>query len=646
MKIFTLLPSILTVVVLSLASASAQVVLPTGRVGSAYSAQVATVPDAPADTLYTAEGLPSGLSLAANTGVVSGTPQTAGTYTIKLKLVSSVSTDLFDVSLVIDAASGTPTITSPTSAASAVGANFAYQASATNSPTSFNLSPVPAGLSLDASLGKLSGVPTQAASYALGLSANNAFGTGPLETLMFSVDASTGAPTINESSVILYPSGAAPSYQINASGSPTSYSAVGLPLGLSIDPATGIISGTASTTGVWSVLLTATNANGTSVLTTVYLVVGSLPVVSAPASVTLGLNRASGAIQLSATNSPISYNVKGLPRGLSVDTATGVISGVPTEAGAFTLKLSANNSLGTGPEKTMNLLVTSISYATNNPLLYLSARARVVGSGGDSTYIVGFIVPGSKPHNLVLRALGPGLNGTSVQNWLSNPKLRVFRSDGSLVVENDNWDGSDATKAAMAKAGMSPLATGSKDAALALTLPPGAYTFHIVSVDGSSGVSVAEIYDISDDLDVGNDRFAALACRANVYSGEGVEIGGFVLGGTEARRVLIRGAGPDLLRDGISSALANPAVRVFNSAGQTVAMNDDWEVQNPASVYQESASAAEMAIAMRSCQMRVFNSGSKDAAAIADLPPGAYTVHVSAPSDAAGISVIEIYVIP
>lgn len=130
-------------------------------------------------------------------------------------------------------------------------------------------------------------------------------------------------------------------------------------------------------------------------------------------------------------------------------------------------------------------------------LVNLAARARV-GVGAD-VLIPGFVVQGSAPKTLLVRAVGPGLAAFGVEGTLADPRLRIYRGE-QLLHENDNWQQSstaDQVVAAGALVGAFALPAGSRDAALLVTLPPGAYTAQISGVDGGSGVALVEVYEVN-----------------------------------------------------------------------------------------------------------------------------------------------------
>jgi DNA/RNA endonuclease G (NUC1) len=137
------------------------------------------------------------------------------------------------------------------------------------------------------------------------------------------------------------------SYQIQANNSPTSYGASGLPEGLSVNTTTGVISGTPTTPGSYSVGLTASNAggDGTATLTINVQANPNAPVITSNLIAT-GQIETPFSYQIVASNSPASYTASGLPAGLSINTSTGLISGTPAVGGTINATITAVNSFG------------------------------------------------------------------------------------------------------------------------------------------------------------------------------------------------------------------------------------------------------------------------------------------------------------
>ena len=163
-----------------------------------------------------------------STGLISGTPTAAATSTVTLGATNRGGTGNATLTLTVTVAH--PVITSATSASGTVGTAFSYQITATNSPTSYSATGLPGGLSVNTSTGLISGTPTSAAVSTVTLGATNGGGTGNA-TLTLTV--TVAHPVITSATSASGIVGTAFSYQITATNSPTSYSATGLPGGLS-----------------------------------------------------------------------------------------------------------------------------------------------------------------------------------------------------------------------------------------------------------------------------------------------------------------------------------------------------------------------------------------------------------------------------
>jgi hypothetical protein len=178
------------------------------------------------------------------------------------------------------------------------------------------------------------------------------------------------------------------------------------------------------------------------------------------------------------------------------------------------------------------------------------------------------------------------------------------------------------------------LADASLDSALVATLAPGKYTAQISGKDGGRGVALVEAYDL--DTDAGERRLINISTRAVVGVGDKVLIPGLVVDGTAPKRLLIRAVGPELTRFNVAGVLADPELQVINADDEIVAANDNWGDDNT----EVTTAATTAAKAFR------LATGGRDAALVATLPPGSYTVVVRGVGDTSGVALVEIYEVP
>lgn len=179
------------------------------------------------------------------------------------------------------------------------------------------------------------------------------------------------------------------------------------------------------------------------------------------------------------------------------DSGTLVIQEVaPTDEGAYSVEIT--NSSGSTTSETATLTIDDTATAE---LVNLATRG-FVGSGAD-IMIGGLTVLGGSTKTVLVRGLGPQLTLDGVPGALADPELKVFQTlfdevpiRSQLLVTNDNWEeGPNAAELAEALAGQNkPLAAGSKDAALLLTLNQGVYTFQLSGVGDTEGVGLIELF--------------------------------------------------------------------------------------------------------------------------------------------------------
>lgn len=265
----------------------------------------------------------------------------------------------------------------------------------------------------------------------------------------------------------------------------------------------------------------------------------------------------------------------------------------------------------------------------------LSTRARA--TGGDGAVIVGFVVSGAAPKNVLARAVGPGLAQFGVADVLPAPRLELYR-DNAIVVTNTGWTTApnpSAIVAANAQAGVFPFSATVTDSAFVTALSPGAYSTVMTDAAGRAGNGLVEIYDLAP-ADAGQ-RLANLSSRAFVGAGDASLIAGMTISGGAPKPVLIRAIGPTLGAFGVGGALARLQLTLFDHGGAIVAQNRNW-----------TAAANALEIARVSPQVGAFalTTGSGDGALLIELAPGNYTAQVTGTDGATGVALIEVYEVP
>jgi len=266
----------------------------------------------------------------------------------------------------------------------------------------------------------------------------------------------------------------------------------------------------------------------------------------------------------------------------------------------------------------------------------ISTRAFV--QTGDNVMIGGFIVQGTERKRVIIRAIGPELTGFGVPNVLADPILELHDSTGALIASNDNWQHTiiggiiteDQVREIMAtrRAPRDP-----RESAIIADLPAGNYTAIVRGVNNTMGVALVEAYDLSPES---NSILGNISTRSLVQTGDNVMIGGFIVQGTQAKRVILRAIGPELSQYNVPNPLLDPALELHDSSGALIASNDDWQHTIIGGI-------------ITSDQVREIRSSGyaprdgRESAIIATLPPGNYTGIAHGKNIVIGIALVEVY---
>ena len=253
----------------------------------------------------------------------------------------------------------------------------------------------------------------------------------------------------------------------------------------------------------------------------------------------------------------------------------------------------------------------------------LSARAHVFT--GEQILIGGFIIGGTENKMVLIRGLGPSLAGFGVPGPLANPTLSLFDHTATLVATNDNWK--DTQQAQIQATGLAP--SNDFEPAILATLSPGAYTAFLQGKAATTGIGLAEIYDVDPSV---NAQATNLSGRGFVGTGNDVLIGGIIVGGPTGsmQRVLVRALGPSLGSAGVASPLANPTLSLRDANGNVIANNDNWQDSQQADIAATGKAPPN----------------TKESAILALLAPGKYTAIVAGKNGTTGVGLIEFYSLP
>ncbi len=251
-------------------------------------------------------------------------------------------------------------------------------------------------------------------------------------------------------------------------------------------------------------------------------------------------------------------------------------------------------------------------------LANISTRMKV--GVGDQVLIGGFIISGTTTKQVLLRATGPSLTAAGVAGAMQDPVLELRDGAGNLIAQNDDWQ-SGTQVAAISASGLAP--ANLHESAIIATLQPGNYTAILQGHGGTTGIALVEGYE----LNAPTTRLANLSTRGRIGTGDEVLIGGLIVQGNGGKKVIIRALGPSLAGL-ISGTLVDPTLEIYNSSGQLIASNDNWNTSARVNEIVASTLAPSNAL---------------ESAVVTTLAPGNYTAMVRGVNGGTGVGLVEVY---
>ncbi len=447
--------------------------LRSGTQGSSYSNPLqASGGTAPYTWSVTSGTLPPGLSLAATTGIVSGTPTVSGTFSFTATVADSESpaqTKSVTTSIVVAPASLAITSSTLSSGTSGTAYSSTLQASGGTAPYTWSITSgtLPAGLTLSSTTGVISGTPTAAGTFSFTARVADSASPAQKTSATISLVVAPASLTIISSTLPSGTSGTAYSSALQASGGTPTYTwsvtSGSLPAGLTMSAATGAISGTPTATGTSSFTATV-NDNGNPVQKKS----ATTSIVVAPASLTITYSTLlsgtqgtsySSSLQASGGTAPYTWSVTSgsLPAGLTLSATTGVISGTPTATGtsSFTATVTDSGSPAQTKSVTTSIVVASSSLTITSSTLPAGTSGTAYSSplqasGGTPAYTWS-IASGSLPAGLTLAATTGVISGTPTATGTSSFTAAV--SDNGNPVQTKSAATSITVAAAQQSAG-------------------------------------------------------------------------------------------------------------------------------------------------------------------------------------------------
>jgi hypothetical protein len=436
-----------TLAIVSALTITSAPTLPVGAVGVSYSQSVVVVGGtSPYTWSISSGGLPAGLSLAPASGAITGSPTSAGSFTFTVQVMDSTSltqTKAFTIVVV----AGLTVTTAPVLPSDSVGVSYTATLAAAGgqSPYTWSVTAggLPAGVVLDAKSGAVFGTPTASGTFSFTATVTDSASNTAAKQFTISIAAGltiTTAPVLPNGAV-----SATYSAALNAVGgaAPYAWSVTqgALPAGLTLDPASGLITGSPSAAGEFTFMVQVTDSSSATATKTFNLVISASLVISTPATLPIGSVGVPYSLTLVAIGGSGSYQwtiTSGtLPPGLALTANNGVISGTPAGSGTFVFTLNVTDSDGHAASQQFSLTIASgIAISTAGQLPSGSvggAYSQTLNAVGGTPPYRWAVASGTLPGGLALNPATGVISGTPLANGTFHFTVQVTDNTGATA---------------------------------------------------------------------------------------------------------------------------------------------------------------------------------------------------------------------
>jgi len=270
----------------------------------------------------------------------------------------------------------------------------------------------------------------------------------------------------------------------------------------------------------------------------------------------------------------------------------------------------------------LNAKLDFVAPVSAAPTLLANVSTRLPAAADPNALIAGFILTGTQPKKVIIRAIGPSLN---LPGQLENPTLEIF-SGNTLVGSNDDWQNQPPADVQAVNDSTIP-PTNTLESALVRTLPANGtnYTAVVRGANNTTGIAVVQVYDLDRTVD---SRLANISTRGFVQTGDNVLFAGTIVLGQTSQKVIVRAIGPSL---NLAGKMADPTLQLVDSNGTQVAANDNWRSNQEVDIIAST----------------VPPSNDLESAIVATLSGNGanYTAIVRGANNSTGIAVVEMYVL-